>query len=259
MTLAVTVYVPTGIILAADSRLIINSQETLPDGRILLRQKVASDRSRKVVAFGRPAAGVAMVGHHFVGGQPTNRLLERFVAERAERLQSPGDLAEALAAEFDAQFPLTSPTGFFVESPGEVASALAASFRGVTPTAAPDIGFYVAGYQEEEGTLQPYVAYVGSSPRRVQRLNHRPDAPEIIYGAAWAGDREIVDRLLKNAPLVPFEFLATEDAIRFAIDLIEITARMQRWRPAVESVGGPIDILLITPESIQWVQQKGGE
>ncbi|HYN87872.1 MAG TPA: hypothetical protein VER55_05060 [Ardenticatenaceae bacterium] len=256
MTLAVTVYVPTGIVMAADSRMILTAQETLPDGKLVVRQKVASDSSRHLVALDQPPVGVAIVGHHFVGGRPVDQLVERFAAERLDRVSSPAELAELLAAEFDEQFPVTSPTGFFVSSPTDVAKALAASFSGSAPRVVSDVGFYVAGYRGPAGEREPYVAYVGSNPRQVKRLNLRPDSQDVIYGAAWAGDREVVDRLLKNAPLVPFEFMSTYDAIQFATDMIEITARIQRWRPTVETVGGSIDVLLVTPEGVQWVQRK---
>lgn len=256
MTLAATIYVPTGIVLAADSRMVLSAHENLPDGKVLIRQKVVSDTSYKLVAFDHPPLGVAIVGHHFVAGQPANRLVERFVAERADRIHGPADLAELLATEFDERFPVSTPQGFFVDSPTDVARALAASFSGAPPRGTPEVGFYVAGYQREGEQIHPYAAYVAANPRRVQRLNRRPDGQGLIYGAAWAGDRDIVDRLLSNAPLVPFEFMSVGDAVRLASDMIEITARMQRWRPTIETVGGPVDILLVTPEGAQWVQRK---
>lgn len=256
MTLAVTIYVPTGIVMAADSRMVLSAHENLPDGKVLIRQKVVSDASHKLVALDRPALGVAIVGHHFVGGQPANCLVEQFVAERTDRIHGPADLAELLAAEFDQRFPVGGPAGFFVDSPTDVARALAASFSGAGPRSGPDIGFYVAGYQREGEQHQPYVAYVSANPRRVQHLNRRPDGRGLIYGAAWAGDRDIVDRLLSKAPLVPFEFMSLDDATHFATDLIEVTARMQRWRPTIETVGGPVDVLVVTPEGTRWARRK---
>ncbi|MCZ7569551.1 MAG: hypothetical protein M5U01_13365 [Ardenticatenaceae bacterium] len=258
MTLATTIYVPTGIVIAADSRMILSAHENLADGKVLIRQKVISDTSYKLVAVDQPPLGVAIVGHHFVAGQPANCLVERFVAERAGRIHGPAELAELLATEFDERFPLSGPAGFFVESPTDVARALAASFSGAGPRAAPDVGFYIAGYQDDDGQRHPYVAYVSANPRRVQRLNRRPDNQSLVYGAAWAGDRDIVDRLLQNAPLVPFEFMSLDDAVCLAIDLVEVTARMQRWRPTIETVGGPVDVLVVTPEGTRWVRRKRG-
>ena len=47
-----------------------------------------------------------------------------------------------------------------------------------------------------------------------------------------------------------------QDAINFAKYAIETTINTMRYSNVVETVGGPIDILVIKPDQAFWIQRK---
>jgi hypothetical protein len=47
-----------------------------------------------------------------------------------------------------------------------------------------------------------------------------------------------------------------QDAIDYAVHLIRTTIDTLRFEPRYPSVGGPIDVLVLTPGGMQWVQRK---
>ena len=47
-----------------------------------------------------------------------------------------------------------------------------------------------------------------------------------------------------------------QDAIDYAIHLIRTTIDSLRFEPRYPSVGGPIDVLIVTPDGMEWVQRK---
>ena len=46
------------------------------------------------------------------------------------------------------------------------------------------------------------------------------------------------------------------DAIDFAIHLLRTPIATLRFEPRYPSVGGPIDVLVVTPDGMEWVQRK---
>ena len=55
---------------------------------------------------------------------------------------------------------------------------------------------------------------------------------------------------------VPFEFFTLQDAIDFAFYGIRSTIDTIRFQGREKTVGGPIDVLVITPDSSSWIAQK---
>ncbi len=47
-----------------------------------------------------------------------------------------------------------------------------------------------------------------------------------------------------------------QDAIDYAVHLIRTTIETMRFEPRFPSVGGPIDVLVIQPDAMRWVQRK---
>ena len=55
---------------------------------------------------------------------------------------------------------------------------------------------------------------------------------------------------------VPFEFFTLQDAIDFAVYGIRSTIETLRFQAREKTVGGPVDVLVITPDSSRWIAQK---
>ncbi|MFW6363069.1 MAG: hypothetical protein ACOC0D_04405, partial [Spirochaeta sp.] len=55
---------------------------------------------------------------------------------------------------------------------------------------------------------------------------------------------------------IPFEFFTLQDAIDFSVFAVRSTIEAIRFMPRPKTVGGPIDILAITPSESRWIQRK---
>ena len=91
-----------------------------------------------------------------------------------------------------------------------------------------------------------------------------------LQGATWQGETSTFTRLIKNVALkiedgtyedlpvenILFEFFTLQDAVDFARYAVETTIQTMRFKNVVETVGGDVDILVITPNETKWLQKK---
>ena len=89
-------------------------------------------------------------------------------------------------------------------------------------------------------------------------------------GACWDGETCTLSRLVQNVAIkkengeyidlpfenILFEYFTLQDAIDFARYAVETTIRTMRFKNVVETVGGAIDILMITPDETKWLQKE---
>ena len=88
-------------------------------------------------------------------------------------------------------------------------------------------------------------------------------------GASWDGEIMSLTRLVQNVAVkrpdgtyvdLPNEeilwgYFTLQDAIDFARYAVETTINTMRFKNVVESVGGNVDILVITPDETKWLQK----
>ena len=55
---------------------------------------------------------------------------------------------------------------------------------------------------------------------------------------------------------IAFEYMSLQDAIDFAKYAIETTVKTMQFQAVAKTVGGPIDILSITPSGAKWIKHK---
>lgn len=113
------------------------------------------------------------------------------------------------------------------------------------------LGFQVVGYDDTEPkTIQ---VYVGKEVNR--RVRNQ-------LGCTFSGSGEIVQAiwgLHKRQPerQPPYHVFSLQDAIDYAEFLIRTTIAHQRFSQTIPTVGGEIDIALVTPfDGFQWIRQK---
>jgi hypothetical protein len=147
----------------------------------------------------------------------------------------------------------------------------------------PDIGFIIAGY----GTGSDY-----AEEWKFDIINGQLNIPKKLrgegeIGLAWNGEPEAITRLFlgygtglptvlkecgiedpkiaeimaKNRELLTVPMvvpaLPIQDAIDLAQFLVETTLKFSRFKPGAQTVGGPIDIAAITKhEGFKWVKRK---
>lgn len=89
-------------------------------------------------------------------------------------------------------------------------------------------------------------------------------------GVSWGGEGDILSRIIKPAfsqdsqgnyqpypnHQIPYQFFTLQDAIDFSVYAIRTTTDTIRFQPRAKTVGGPIDVLVIKPDEVKWVQKK---
>jgi hypothetical protein len=231
MSLVVTVYVPSGIVMAADSRTsVLRSEEREQESgeKVMVQnQLVLSDNAYKVVALESIGAGVSVYDAGVINNQPVDSHVHRFEEEE-------------IAPEDDA---VSCSEKFLVY------------FQGRHPNV--PIGFHVAGYRVEDRASVPYV-FVGHTTKQpgARRVNVDKEGKVVQYGVVRSGDIRVVNRLIDKSHLPLFAAMPLQDAVDYAVHLIRTTIDTMRFEPRFPGVGGAIDVLVVQPSGMRWVQRK---
>lgn len=240
MSLVITTYVPEGIILASDSRQFVSIGRKDKDGKeVQSLDIVNSDSVFKTFSLEEQKVGINTFGQDLLNGIPTGSYIKQF-----EETLSDKDNIE------------------------DIANKLLLFFQSISNDA--NTGFHVAGYKKEaleelqkttkKEVSSPYVYYVHVKENKSERVNYKSEDKKILYGATWGGEADIIAGLLKlgdqNAPQIIWDAMTLQDAIEFSIFTISTTTNTMRFQARPKTVGGPIDVLLVTPEGLNWVQKK---
>lgn len=257
MTIVVCVLTPDGIVLAADSRQIVESASG--------QWQINSDRAQKIFPL-NPYLGVAFLGQGtFYINQETSPKSIRSIIRLAAK-----DLPQDCSVETAAVI-LHDKTKCALQIHQSTLNAKRVG-----------LAFYVGGYgsqNSERGEL-----YRCEIPGDIHLERTTEDA-----GLVWNGQHEIVDRLilgydprlrqiLSDEPanevfsklhpklqlLINFHTMPLQDAVDLATLLVHTTIEMQRFSDGVvgmpghvASCGGFIDVAVITSgEGFQWLKQK---
>jgi len=230
MSLVVTVYVPSGIVMAADSRTtVLRSEEREQEGGEKVKvqnQLVLSDNAYKVVALDSINVGVSVYDAGVINNQPVDSHVHWFEEEEI----APEDDAVSCSEKFLAYF------------------------QGRHPNV--PVGFHVAGYRMEDRTSVPYV-FVGHTTKQAgsRRVNVNKEG-KVQYGVVRSGDIQVVNRLIDKSQLPLFAAMPLQDAVDYAVHLIRTTIDTLRFEPRYPGVGGAIDVLVVQPTGMRWVQRK---
>ncbi len=229
MSLVVTVYVPSGIVMAADSRMTVMRSEDRGEGEEKTRvqqQLVFSDNAYKVVALGSVGVGVSVYDAGVIDSQPVDSHVRRFEEEAVSADDNVTTVADKFLRYFETNHPKVA------------------------------VGFHVAGYLIEGKASIPYV-FVGHTVREphMRRVNESEEG-KVQYGITRSGDNMIVNRLIDKQHLPLFAAMPLQDAVDYAVHLIRTTIETMRFEPRFPSVGGAIDVLAVQPEGMHWVQRK---
>lgn len=236
MTLVVTVHVREGIVMASDSRLTLTFDRNVSGAKPNSFSVTSSDSARKL--FLTPnRIGISTFGVADVNGTPIAGVIESFIIEKLAKTDLP---------------------------PLETAKALLAYFKSIGVSQ--QTNFHVAGYRVTDQAITPEVIYVNLMAGTAKNL-----VPLDRQGANWGGEIDIFQRLTNQVAIVddsgnvtgsipnfqlPFEFFTLQDAIDFSSFAIKATIDTMRFQAREKTVGGPVDIVVITPAYAQWIAQK---
>ncbi|MGQ9571753.1 MAG: hypothetical protein ACUVV3_00975 [Dehalococcoidia bacterium] len=232
MSFVVAVYVPEAIVMASDSRQTLTLKGSV--------ETVNSDFTYKTFLLSRQQVGVSTFGQAVLGGVSVQSQVERFAEEVVEDKDDVEAVARKLVSHLHERYPEA------------------------------DTGFYVAGYRREGRASVPHVYYCHVKKNVVQRRNVNPQTGDVTYGTTWGGQVDVITRLLKAKQVlgpegqvleitgarINWHLMNVQDAIDFAIYAVRTTIDTMRFEARPKNVGGPIDVLLITPQGSRWIQRK---
>jgi hypothetical protein len=240
MSFVIAVYVPEGIVMASDSRQSVNIEGKNPEGKEFKVETVNSDAVIKTYLLEKQQIGISSFGQDLLGGIPTASHIKRFIDEE---LKTSDDITT-------------------------VPKKLVEYFRKSYSNA--DAGFHVAGYRKEGKSSVPYVYSCHVAKNEVGRRNIKPDG-SLAYGATWSGQGDILssilipvtikdekgnDKVIRSPAPVIWDAMSLQDAIDFSIYAIRTTIDTMRFQARPKNVGGPIDVLVLTPDEPKWIQRK---
>jgi len=255
MSLTVSVLVPDGIVLAADSlqstsTQLVGEQElniTCPKCQEEIKTKMPIGPIR-MPAGGSPFAqklfniktrniGILAYGSGFIRGRTIESHIREFERLRIGGKETVEQVVDLLYEYFITE--LRKDKAF--EKLPEDASL---------------IGFQIAGYDKEDITIgKLFVLDIAKKKRK--RAVH-PQG----YSATWGGDGRVIQKLWAPSPGGPiptpnYQSLTLQDAIDYAAYLIETTILYQRFAQMIPVVGGHIDIAVITHYGgFKWIKRK---
>lgn len=237
MSVVITIYVPEGIVIAADSRLTIKWKSMIKDKENLNYSQI-SDTTNKVFLLNARIA-LATYGTADINGVPIAGFVNQFIEQKIDDKTEIDQVGKVLI-------------DFFRELKADL-----------------ETFFYVVGYKKESGVSVQHTYYVDVLNSQIQRSNLNKQGL-LFYGANWGGEIEVISRLVGKVKIpqgndwselgeaaVPWNFLTMQDAIDFASFAVRATIESFRFQQRIKTVGGPVDILVIRPsEQAIWISRK---
>lgn len=233
MSFVITVYVPTAIVMASDSRQSITIEGKAPDGKPMPKiETVSSDFVYKTFLLARQRVGINSFGEALLGKITTESHIQRFAEEVLDDDDDVTTVPRKLIDFLRRDFPQA------------------------------DSAFHVAGFKRTGKKSLPYVFFCHVSQNRIQRQNVAPESDNVVYGATWGGQADIIASLVQPTQQTPkppiiWDAMTVQDAIDFAIYAVRTTIDTMRFQARSKNVGGPVDVLLMSAdEAPRWIQRK---
>lgn len=231
MSLIICVHVEEGIVLASDSKITYNKK----NGNIEYIGVHSTNTTDKT--FKCPNnSGIAICGNASIKGKPITGFIEAFIREKVQAETDIDDMPEMIKEYFEKLEPTLSTH------------------------------FLIAGYKKiNEKVVQRIYKVVTNNlrTRQIEKINTESQ------GAVWDGETITLTKLLTTVytkigneyiplqePELAWNYYTLQDAIDFAKYGIKTTIDTMRFQTGCKTVGEPIDILVIKPDSAEWLIKK---
>lgn len=233
MSFLIAVHVNEGIVLASDRRTTYSN--THRNGNQLIQQIGIHTTNSTDKTFMCPnGAGISTCGDASLLGKPIT-----------------GFIQEMIRTKIDEQCSIESIPEIIIDYFKDLPSI-------------PDTNFIVAGYDTTDSGKQQLLYKIQLKTKNIEKIETS------LQGATWDGESLTLTRLLQNVAIkkkeneyidLPFEailweYFTLQDAVDFARYAVETTIQTMRFKNVVETVGGAVDILVITPEKTEWLQKE---
>ena len=232
MSFLIAVYVNEGIVLASDRRTTYNRTETI-NGSLVQKIGLHTTNSTEKTFLCPNGAGISTCGDASLLGKPLTGYIKEVI--RGITIETPvSDVPQMLVDYFKKQ------------------------------SVVPDTHFFVAGYDKNNDKACQMLFKVN-----LKDVNTITTVDTSTQGASWDGEIMSLTRLVQNIAIktpdgsyvdLPNEeilwgYFTLQDAVDFARYAVETTINTMRFKNVVETVGGNVDILVITPDETKWLQK----
>lgn len=234
MSFLIAVHVNEGIVLASDRRTTYTNTQTI-DNKIVQRIGIHTTNSTDKTFLCPNGAGISCCGDASLLGKPITGFIQDMIRCEISEECRIENMPQIIIDYFNKQSMI------------------------------PDTSFIVAGYDTSND---------GQKVQTIFKLNVKSKKTERIdtssQGATWDGETLTLTRLIQNVAVktednqyldLPFEailwsYFTLQDAIDFARYAVETTIQTMRFKNVVETVGGSVDVLVITPDKTSWLQKE---
>lgn len=229
MSFIISIYTNEGMVMAADSRLMLNT--TMRQNNIDKYTCFGCSNTAQKIFATQSNVGIATCGDTDIMQKPIAGYVEAFIERNGS------------------------------DSVERTAQKLLDYFRGMNPDL--NTTFHVAGYTPDcqQKVFRVHVAtntceQVNNPDDQGATWNGETDVLTRILKAAWTSDEKGNPAEKLPCYSIPWEYFSLQDAIDFAIFATLATSGAIRFQNRIKSVGGPIDILVLKPNHSVWIQRK---
>ncbi len=218
MSIISIVYLPEGIVIAADSRLTGERKTKSDDGTDVIEKFPISDNAQKIVLLEKCPVGIASYGTALINGKTIADYIRLFEINDIDNNDTPEIVADKLLKH-------------------------GSEFVGTI--------FYICGYS---GDI-PYVYLVDSTTKTRSNINSNND---VIYNLSWGGEPEALRKLINADPIMSINknLMPLRDGIDLAEFMVDVTIKYQRFSDQIKTCGGPVDVLVLTKDKAFWYKNK---
>ncbi|MCB0073132.1 MAG: hypothetical protein KDE20_16795 [Caldilineaceae bacterium] len=254
MTLIVSLRIPDGIVIAGDS-LATMIQQARYQAEVEVDCPHCEQQHKAYVPIEIPAPGATLSyaqkvfpfqGRYGIGTHGVGMLVGKSIYFAIRQFEVVGDFEPPASVEEAARL-LANYMHNLLKSQVEHDGANLSDF----PSNWSPLGFQVVGYRDD----QPVTVLVNIG-REISI------SAEDTLGCTVSGQFELVQAIWgtydkDSSQKPPYHLFSLQDAIAYAEFLIGTTAQHQRFSSRAPSVGGDIDVALVTPfNGFQWIRQK---
>lgn len=233
MSFLIAVHVNEGIVLASDRRTTYTNTQTNGD-KVIQRIGVHTTNSTEKTFVCPNGAGISTCGDASLLGKPITGYIQEMIRTHIGKDCQVSAIPQIVIDYFNA-LPIV-----------------------------PDTHFIVGGYDETENGKQQLLYKVNVKEKSIDQVETN------AQGASWDGETFTLTRLVQNVAVktnegkyidLPFEeilweYFTLQDAVDFARYAVETTIQTMHFKNVIETVGGAVDILVITPDETKWLQKE---
>lgn len=282
MTICVSVKVSEGLVLAADSTAVIQGILQHPSGQTASGILKTYDHARKLSHIKDYPIGTLTWGTYLVGSRSVESLIKEYehslpsLEQEQEKIRRdpPNRGVEQNTYEYSVQ---TIAQGLLEH----VKSFYFGQFGQKPKEEQIPLAILVSGYSSGEFFPEQWLVNL---PESLELTQVRPDVNgKPSFGANWYGLSDAIVRLHWGRDdgaiavlaehfkvsteeirqllgglqyVVPFEGMPLQDAIDYAVYLVNVVIGRFRFVVGAPLCGGAIDVAVITPNSFTWIQRK---